>query len=77
MSKSRAALTLDDAVWKALRIRAARTGEHESEFVERLLRRELGLDLLDQIWAKATMEDEEAMQLACDIQAQAKAEMEH
>lgn len=65
---------LDDAVWKAIRIRAARAGKRESEFVEAVLRRELGFDLLDQIWAKASMREEEAMQLALEAQAHAKAE---
>jgi hypothetical protein len=74
MAKIRTTLTIDDEVWKAVRIRAARAGTRESEFIEAALRRELGFDLLERIWARNAMDEDDAMNLALEAQADAKAD---
>ncbi len=43
-----------------MKIRAARTGKGESEVIGEALRRDLELDLLDQIWAHETMNEDKA-----------------
>lgn len=68
MKKVRTTLTIDEDVWKAVRVRAARTGKRDGEVIEAALRRELGLDLLEQIWARNDMPEEEAMDLALEAQ---------
>jgi plasmid stability protein len=60
---------LDEEVWKAVRVRAARTGQRDSDVVEAALRRDLGFDLLERIWARADMSEEEATALALEAQA--------
>ena len=68
MPKSRTTVTLDEQVLRAVRIKAARTGRRDSEVIEDALRRDLGLDLLERIWATADLEEDEAMRLAVEVQ---------
>jgi len=68
MAKVRTTLTIDDEVLRAVKVRAARTGKRDSDVIEDALRRELGLDLLDRLWARNDMSDEEATALAVEAQ---------
>jgi hypothetical protein len=66
MAKTRTTLTVDKDVLRAVRIRAARTGKRDSEVIEESLRRDLGMDTMERIWAnvKNPLSEEEAMKLA-------------
>lgn len=65
MLKARTTLTVDADVLRAVRIKAARTGKRDSEVIEESLRRDLGLDKLDEIWARVNPAPEaEGMELA-------------
>jgi gamma-glutamyl:cysteine ligase YbdK (ATP-grasp superfamily) len=67
MSKTRTTVTLDEDVFRAVKIKAARTGKRDSEVIEESLRRDLGLDALAQLWAKVTpAPEDEGMKLAYD-----------
>ncbi len=68
MSKTRTTLTIDDLVLRAVKIRAARTGQGDSEVIEGALRRDLGLDLLERLWALDPLPEEEAGALAVEAQ---------
>ena len=68
MTKTRTTLTVESDVLRAVKVRAARTGKGESQVIEEALRRYLGLDLLDKIWAHGTMNEDEAMSLALEAQ---------
>ncbi len=68
MSKARTTVTIDERVLTAVRVRAARTGKGDSEVIEEALRRALGLDLLERLWAKNDLEENEAMALAIEAQ---------
>lgn len=68
MPKARTTLTIDEEVLRAVKVRAARTGKGDSEVIEEALRRELGLDLLDRLWARNDMGEDEAMELAVRAQ---------
>ena len=52
MSKTRTTVTLDEDVIRAVKIKAARSGRRDSEVIEESLRRDLGLDALEEIWAR-------------------------
>lgn len=52
MPKTRTTVTLDEEVFRAVRIKAARTGKRDSQVIEESLRRDLGLDDLADIWAR-------------------------
>jgi gamma-glutamyl:cysteine ligase YbdK (ATP-grasp superfamily) len=65
MAKTRTTLTVDEEVLRAVRIKAARTGKRDSEVIEESLRRDLGLDELERIWARVKpLPEKEAMELA-------------
>ncbi len=68
MSKVRTTLTVDDGVLRAVKIAAARAGKGDSQVIEDALRRDLGLDLLERLWARNDMSEETAMALAVEAQ---------
>jgi plasmid stability protein len=68
MPKTRTTVTLDEDVLRAVKIRAARTGRGDSEVIEESLRRDLGLDLLERLWERSELSDDEAMSLAVEAQ---------
>ncbi|MFN2611060.1 MAG: ribbon-helix-helix protein, CopG family [Actinomycetota bacterium] len=68
MAKIRTTLTIDEEVWRAVKVRAARAGKGDSQVIEEALSRDLGLDLLDRIWSRADLSEEEAMKLALEGQ---------
>src|SRR6266498_1488734 len=68
MAKVRTTLTIDEQVLRAVKVHAARTGKGDSEVIEEALRRELGFDLLERLWAKSDLGEEEALALAVEGQ---------
>ncbi len=65
MAKARTTLTIDEEVFRAVKIKAARSGKRDSQVIEEALRRDLGLDDLRDIWARVTPAAEaEGMELA-------------
>ena len=69
MPKIRTTLTIDEEIWKAVRVRAARTGKRDSDVIEAALRRDLGFDLLERLWDRSDLTEDEAMALALEAQA--------
>ena len=69
MTKTRTTLTIDEEVLRAAKVGAARAGMGESEFIEAALRRQLGLELLDRLWAASRLDGDEAMNLALEAQS--------
>lgn len=72
MAKARTTLTIDEAVLRAVRLRAASTGRGDSEVIEDALRRELGLDFLEQMWEKASLSEDDASSLAVEAQHESR-----
>jgi hypothetical protein len=68
MPKTRTTLTVDADVLRAVKVRAARTGKGDSEVIEDALRKELGLDLLERLWAQSDLPEDEADALAVEAQ---------
>lgn len=68
MAKVRTTVTLDQDVLRWVKVRAAREGKGDSAVIEESLRRDLGLDLLERLWAKNHMAEDEAMRLAVEAQ---------
>jgi hypothetical protein len=65
MPKARRTFILDEEVIRAVKIKAARTGKRDSQVIEESLRRDLGLDLLRNIWAQVNpIAEVEGMDLA-------------
>ena len=68
MAKVRTTLTIDEDVLKWVKIRAARTGASDSAVIEESLRRDLKLDVLDELWSKAALSEAKAAELALEAQ---------
>lgn len=68
MAKTRTTLTIDEDVLRAVKVRAARTGQGDGEVIEEALRQLLGLDLLDRLWARNDLAEDAAMSLAVEAQ---------
>jgi hypothetical protein len=68
MPKVRTTLTIDDAILRAVKIRAARTGQGDSEVIEGALRRDFGLDLLERLWERDPLPEADAIALAVEAQ---------
>lgn len=68
MPKVRTTVTIDERVMTAVRVRAARSGKGDSQVIEDALRRDLGLDLLERLWAKNDLSEDEATALALEAQ---------
>ena len=68
MAKTRTTLTIDEEVLRLVKVRAARSGKPDSLVIEEALRRELGLDLLERLWAKNDMTEQSALKLAKEAQ---------
>jgi len=66
MTKVRTTLTIDPEVLRAVKVRAARLGRGDSDVIEEALRRDLGLDLLDQLWAANDLDEADALALASE-----------
>lgn len=65
MPTTRTTVTLDQDVIRAVKIEAARSGRRDSEVIEDSLRRDLGLEALDELWAGVKPAPErEGMELA-------------
>jgi len=63
-TKRKVTLYLDEGVLRAARVRAARTDKRDSEVVEAALRAYLGYEVLERVWARSTLGEDEAMGLA-------------
>ncbi|MGC8473202.1 MAG: ribbon-helix-helix protein, CopG family [Candidatus Dormibacteria bacterium] len=72
MPMTRTTITIDEKVLRAVRMRAARTGQGISAVIEAALRRDLGLDLLDRLWAVSGLQEQEAIDLAIEAQHQTR-----
>jgi Ribbon-helix-helix protein, copG family len=68
MPKVRTTLTIDEEVLRAVKVRGARMGKGDSEVIEEALRRELGFDLLERLWEREDIGEENALALAVEAQ---------
>ena len=68
MARVRTIVTIDLQVLQTVRVAAKRAGKSESQVIEEALRRDLGFDLLDRLWARNAMRYERAEALALKAQ---------
>ena len=62
--KKKVTFYVDEDVLRTARVHAARNDRRDSEIVEAALRAYLGLDVVEQVWARSDLNEDEAMQLA-------------
>ena len=68
MPKVRTTVTLDEDVMRLVKVRAARQRKGDSEVIEESLRRDLGLEMLERLWSKNRLSEEQAMHIALEAQ---------
>ncbi len=67
MSKLKTTVYVDEDVLRAARVLAARTGRKDSEVIEAALRRYLGFESLERVWARnRDVPEDEAMSVALE-----------
>ncbi len=66
MARKKTTVYLDEEILRAAKVAAARQNKREYEILEEALRRYLGMDLLERIWERADLTEEEALALAYD-----------
>lgn len=62
--KKKVTFYLSEDLLRATRVHAARGDRRDSEVVEAALRSYLGFDVLERVWAKSDLTEDEAMELA-------------
>ena len=63
-TRRKVTLYVDEDVLRAARVRAARTDRRDSDVVEDALRSYLGLDVVENVWARSDLGEDEAMGIA-------------
>jgi hypothetical protein len=64
MAKKKTTVYLDEDLWRAAKVEAARSGRRDYQVVEEALRRYLGLAAVEAVWRHAALSEEEALALA-------------
>lgn len=64
MAKKKTSVYLEEEVLRNVKIQAARSGQKDSELIEKAVRNYLGMDVLDEVWARSDLDEEAALQLA-------------
>ncbi len=62
--KRKTTIYVDDKVLRALKIAAARAGQHDYEVIEQALRAHLGMDLLQRAGSNSGLNEKDALNLA-------------
>ena len=63
-AKRKATFYISEDVLRAAKVSAARTDQRDSEVVEKALRKYLGFEVLERVWARSELSEKEAMELA-------------
>jgi len=62
--KRKTTVYLEDGLLRAVKVAAARSGQREYQVVEQALRTFLGMELLEKVGSRASLNEEEAQALA-------------
>lgn len=63
-TKKKVTFYVDESVLRAARVHAARSDKRDSEVVEDALRAYLGFDVVDRVWTRSDLSEDDAMRLA-------------
>jgi hypothetical protein len=64
MAKRKTTAYLDEDLLRDAKIQAARSGKRYSELVEEAVRSYVGVDVLDEVWARSDLDEDAALRLA-------------
>jgi Arc/MetJ family transcription regulator len=63
-TRKKVTVYVDEDVLRAARVRAARTDKRDSDVVEEALRAYLGINVVERVWVRSNLSEDEAMRLA-------------
>lgn len=66
MTRKKATVYLDEELLRGAKIMAARTDRKDYEVFEAALRRYLGVEVLEKVWARSDLTEEEGLQIATE-----------
>lgn len=64
MARKKTTVYLDEDLLKAAKIVAVRTGKKEYQVLEDALRQYLGLSVIEKVWRRGTLREDQALRLA-------------
>ena len=64
MARKKTTVYIDEDILRSTRVLAARTGKRDSDVVQDALRSYLGVDVLDRVWGRSDLDEEQALKLA-------------
>ena len=64
MAKKKTTVYVDEVLWRATKIVAARSGRRDYQVFEEALRHYLSLQGVDTVWARSELNEEDALRLA-------------
>ena len=64
VGKRKTTVYIEEDLLRQARVYAARAGKRDSEVVEEALRSFLGFDVLERVWARSDLSEEESLQIA-------------
>ncbi len=72
MGRKKTTVYMDEELLREAKVFGARTGRTDSEVLEAALRRFLGIDVLDRVWSKSDLTEEQASKLADEAVLEAR-----
>ena len=66
MPRKKTTVYIEEDLLRNARVAAARAGKRDSDILEEALRRYLGVDVLDRVWARSDLSEDEALELVYD-----------
>lgn len=66
MERKKTTVYVEPELLQAAKVEAARTGKREYEVFEDALRSYLGFEVVERVWARSDLSEEEALQLVYD-----------
>ena len=66
MTRKKATVYIDEELLRGAKIMAARTDRKDYEVFEAALRRYLGVEVLEKVWARSDLTEEEGLQIATE-----------
>ena len=64
MARKKTTVYVEEDILRAAKVSAAREGRHDYEVFEDALKAYLGMDVLEAVWARSDLTEDEAMELA-------------
>ena len=74
MTRKKTTMYIDEDLLRSAKVAAARAGKNDYEVVEDALRRYLGLEVLERVWARSDLSEEESLRIAYEELHRARSE---